>query len=825
MIFIMSGQPYKYHTDAQRFRDEYMEALNLRANIDDMNHQAVKTFVATGQLPAVSQMKDTRTTTEILADTEKLKINLISDLSPIADAQFAQLIIQTIVKSPLNYDNGLLVFLSQRVDDIVKNLQQIYKYKIKGDANDAEQFVAFINKMFMDKNALAKSTKGFINRSGSIGSFGGYSSDLPSIDRALLTLNTELSMIFKDIVATGGENEQRYLFPLMGQIRSLIIDSATKFDKYHNIIPKTDVELRSYEEAIYGLVPSNPDSEALFDDFKKYLLFLNERLPKIDIMANLINKMRTHATKFNSAYQNLYTMIPGEGAQLNRSIQSGLNSILDKVYTLCLSLDNTMVTIDELDEIKTSKNFIQQYFNPPVQQQENDGSAPPFSESFGDTSVSSDSSSGPPSEGYRGLPRRSSEGNSSISSGSYVSGDLGSRSSSSSSSSSGGRPFSEGSSRGSQPGQVPGSQQHLILFEDDSSTIYSDESQPVVPVISREAMDVKLRIDAMLDDFTSQRMPDARRRIIINEIRKMCEAYKIMTGHEYDKDVVPRLDVPQITYSRSGPPQPTTPEQGGRWASQQPLQQVQPSPPVRRIGYDYDTMINEYFQLKMLLQELKNVYDEGGETEQFKKLAAEFNKLQRRFYDLYNISFDNDVQPPRPHGSGFGSKMKGRGIAIDRTIGVKPAIKFAPFGKYLLDMTKLKDDTIAMKTMSGTSVVGHPSKKVSSQFSKIVKDMIGGKVPSDEDLSGLSTLEREYLHKVSKKANIEDKFAVATPSKDQYEKDIHSFEVMRGEIVAGNDNQEMIKKFKLLIMKLSRSGSLPKNEVSEILSELAELGY
>jgi hypothetical protein len=130
-----------------------------------------------------------------------------------------------------------------------------------------------------------------------------------------------------------------------------------------------------------------------------------------------------------------------------------------------------------------------------------------------------------------------------------------------------------------------------------------------------------------------------------------------------------------------------------------------------------------------------------------------------------------------------------------------------------------------MKTMSGTSVVGHPSKKVSTQFSKIVKDMIGGKVPCDEDLSGLSTLEREYLHKVSKKANIEDKFAVATPSKDQYEKDIHSFEVMRGEIVAGNDNQEMIKKFKLLIMKLSRSGSLPKNEVSEILSELAELGY
>jgi hypothetical protein len=811
----MSGQPYKYHTDAQRFRDEYMEALNLRANIDDMNHQAVKTFVATGQLPAVSQMKDTRTTTEILADTEKLKINLISDLSPIADAQFAQLIIQTIVKSPLNYDNGLLVFLSQRVDDIVKNLQQIYKYKIKGDANDAEQFVAFINKMFMDKNALAKSTKGFINRSGSIGSFGGYSSDLPSIHKAFLTIASELSIILKDIVGAAGNNVQRTLFPLMKQVHQLIRSISTKISLYRSIIPISNDDIQQLEQTITSIPPDDIDRYAIFDDYKNYLSFLNERLPKMDIMLNLIHKLKSHASSFDTNFQNLYTMIPGEGEQLNRSIQVGLNSILDKVNILCLSLDNTMETIPELEYVGQLISNIQYHaqLDPnrrnPFDRQQPDGSEAPFSESFGDTLVSSDSSSGPPSEGYRGLPRRGSEGNSSSSS------------SSGSSGSSRGRPLSEGSSRGSQPGQVPGSQQQLIQLEDDSSTVHSDESQPVVPVISREAMDVKLRIDALLDDFTSQRMPDARRRIIINEIRKMCEAYRIITGHEYDKDVVPRLDVPQITYSRSGPPQPTTPER--------PLQQVQPSTqlvPARRIGYDYDKMINEYFQLKMLLQELKNVYDDGGETEQFKKLAAEFNKLQRRFYDLYNISFDNDVQPPRPpQGSGFSRKIRGRGLQVDHTIGVKPAIKFAPFGKYLLDMSKLKDDTIAMKTMSGTSVVGHPSKKVSTQFSKIVKDMIGGKVPSDEDLSGLSNLEREYLHKVSKKANIEDKFAVATPSKDQYEKDIHSFEVMRGEIVAGNDNQEMIKKFKLLIMKLSRSGSLPKNEVSEILSELAELGY
>ena len=36
---------------------------------------------------------------------------------------------------------------------------------------------------------------------------------------------------------------------------------------------------------------------------------------------------------------------------------------------------------------------------------------------------------------------------------------------------------------------------------------------------------------------------------------------------------------------------------------------------------------------------------------------------------------------------------------------------------------------------------------------------------------------------------------------------------------------DLIKKFKLLIMKLSKRGALPKRDVTEILTELVELGY
>ena len=81
----MSGQPYKKVTDIEKFRNEYLEALNMRQQLNDTVHQAVKNYKATGALPAVSQMKDTRTTSEILADTEKLKRDLAGTLAKVSE--------------------------------------------------------------------------------------------------------------------------------------------------------------------------------------------------------------------------------------------------------------------------------------------------------------------------------------------------------------------------------------------------------------------------------------------------------------------------------------------------------------------------------------------------------------------------------------------------------------------------------------------------------------------------------------------------------------------------------------------------------------------
>jgi hypothetical protein len=98
-------------------------------------------------------------------------------------------------------------------------------------------------------------------------------------------------------------------------------------------------------------------------------------------------------------------------------------------------------------------------------------------------------------------------------------------------------------------------------------------------------------------------------------------------------------------------------------------------------------------------------------------------------------------------------------------------------------------------------------------------------MPTTEDLDKLTDDEKNYLHKLSKQSNIIDRLKIPTPNKNQLDKDINEFEIMKGQILNGNDNTQYIKKFKLLIVKLINQDVLPKAQGQEILMELATLGY
>ena len=176
-----------------------------------------------------------------------------------------------------------------------------------------------------------------------------------------------------------------------------------------------------------------------------------------------------------------------------------------------------------------------------------------------------------------------------------------------------------------------------------------------------------------------------------------------------------------------------------------------------------------------------------------------------------------------------GKGIKGKGllrktIKINLEEGIKPQDEYVSLGKYVINKHKLNKNIVSIKRKSGHSA-RLPVKRVSDNLSSIVKTILGGGIPSDDSLDKLTDEEKNYLHKLSKESNILDRLSIPTPNKSQLDKDVNQFEIMRGEILNGNDNMEYIKKFKLLIVKLINQDLLPKNQGQDILVEMASLGY
>ena len=162
---------------------------------------------------------------------------------------------------------------------------------------------------------------------------------------------------------------------------------------------------------------------------------------------------------------------------------------------------------------------------------------------------------------------------------------------------------------------------------------------------------------------------------------------------------------------------------------------------------------------------------------------------------------------------------------IDMNAGVKPTPRFVPFGRFVINKNQLDKDIIAIKRPAGSVVQELPSRRVSRALGGVVRKMVGGQVPTFDELSKLDKDDQEYLHHLATKSHLIDKLNIPTPKKDDDERDINQFEIMRGQILAGNDSEDLVKKFKQLILRMADRGLIPRRQVKELLIMLTENGY
>jgi hypothetical protein len=210
------------------------------------------------------------------------------------------------------------------------------------------------------------------------------------------------------------------------------------------------------------------------------------------------------------------------------------------------------------------------------------------------------------------------------------------------------------------------------------------------------------------------------------------------------------------------------------------------------------------------------------------QLDQVIDEINKRI-DILASAYSRPANPLSASGNGLkkGRGMKGGSIIddIDPAGVLTNVSRYIPFGRHKINTKKLKDNIIAVKKMTGCNIDGFPLRRVSNDLGSVMRTIIGGGQPEFRQLEKLSDEEKVYLNNLVKKSKIEDRLNLIAPSKDEDEKEIHQFEVMKGEILSGNDNVELVKKFKLLIMKLIRKELLPKSQGKDLLLDLATLGY
>ena len=155
---------------------------------------------------------------------------------------------------------------------------------------------------------------------------------------------------------------------------------------------------------------------------------------------------------------------------------------------------------------------------------------------------------------------------------------------------------------------------------------------------------------------------------------------------------------------------------------------------------------------------------------------------------------------------------------------VNPMNKYMPFGKYQLDLKQLKGGKIQLRSSKGYFIKGLKGMRMTKNIKIIIDKLISNSEILFEDVERLNDNEKILLADLAQKCEINDRLKIPSPKLTKIQSDLNKFNVMRGEIIAGNDSKEMIKDFKIMLLKFMDSGHIDKKEGNEIMTMLLQLG-
>ncbi len=176
-------------------------------------------------------------------------------------------------------------------------------------------------------------------------------------------------------------------------------------------------------------------------------------------------------------------------------------------------------------------------------------------------------------------------------------------------------------------------------------------------------------------------------------------------------------------------------------------------------------------------------------------------------------------------------KMRGRGLAkatkkyppkTDGKVRIEKQPNWTQIGDKLIHTAKLENNILSMRCLSGRNVDGIPTQHISHKLGGVLRKIVGGQLPTYDDIDILTEEEKDKLARIGSISKINSKINIPKKTKEQQE--MLEFDILRGQVLAGNDNKGLLKRFKLMLIKFGDEGKLPQREVRDVLMTLASQG-
>jgi hypothetical protein len=150
---------------------------------------------------------------------------------------------------------------------------------------------------------------------------------------------------------------------------------------------------------------------------------------------------------------------------------------------------------------------------------------------------------------------------------------------------------------------------------------------------------------------------------------------------------------------------------------------------------------------------------------------------------------------------------------------------YIPIGKYKAHNTKLMGGKLQIRSNNNNQVYNLKSQVISTNIRDILLKLNKGETINYKDVDNLTIDEKNQLYTIGKKLHISQLFDIPSTLKSEEEKLVSDFLKLRGSLMAGNNSKELLREFKINILKMKNNKLISLQEYNEVLNILLDMDF